>query len=77
MEVVNDQNQEIENEFSSETNSNSNNSKDDNVAAGKSLLCWKLPAKCIINMTKFLGRAKSYEHLIEEDRLLVNLVGVT
>lgn len=52
----------------------SKNNKDINVVSKEMLSCWKSSPKCIINMTEFLKRTKSYEHLIKEYGLLVNPV---
>lgn len=40
----------------------SNNNKNNNVVAGEIPSCWKFLSKCIINMTGFLEKAKSYAH---------------
>lgn len=48
-----------------ETSHNSKN-KNNIIAAGESLSCWKSTSKCIINMMEFLERAKSYAYLIKD-----------
>lgn len=48
--------------------------KDENVAVRETPSFWKSPLKCIINITEFLERAKSYAQLVTEDGLLANTV---
>lgn len=56
------------------SNSNEEKNKDVKVAITEKPSCWKVPLKCKINMTEFLERAKSYAHLVSEDKLLAILL---
>lgn len=49
-----------------EDSNKDDNSNKHNVAAGKSISCWKSLSKCIIDITQFLEKAKSYEQLIKD-----------
>lgn len=48
----------------------SNSNKDDNSRRTPS--CWKSLPKCIITMTDFLEKTKSYKNFIKEDGLVVD-----
>lgn len=58
----------------SDKNMKAKNGKKDkarnSAETGDSPCCWKSPLKCIIDITEFLERAKSYAHLVVEGGLL-------
>lgn len=59
------ENASSQNKTSENMNNDNNSSNKDNIAAWESSIYWKSTLKYVINITEFLEKANSYEHLIK------------